>query len=67
MIETKEKTALNPTVGAVEGQSILCTGLSIAETTQNFNENFSTECMVDIFVLILVVFVKFFVLSLSMV
>ena len=44
MIETKEKTALNPTVGAVEGQSILCTGLSIAETTQNFNDNFSTEC-----------------------
>lgn len=43
MIETKEKTVLNPTVGAVEGQSIPCTSLSIAESTQNFNDKFSME------------------------
>lgn len=43
MIETKEKTVLNPTVGAVEGQSIPYTSLSIAESTQNFNDKFSME------------------------
>lgn len=43
MIGTKEKTVLNPAVGAVGGQSIPCTNLSIAERTQNFNDNFSME------------------------
>lgn len=43
MIETKEKTVLNPAVGAVGGQSIPCANLSIAEHTQNFNDNFSME------------------------
>ena len=43
MIETKEKTALNPAVGATGGQSIPCNELSIAEYSQNCNDNFSME------------------------
>ena len=43
MIETKEETALNPAVGATGGQSIPCNELSIAEYSQNCNDNFSME------------------------
>ena len=43
MEDKKEKTALNPTVGAVGGQPILHTNTSIAEQTQDCNDKFSEE------------------------
>lgn len=43
MIETKEKTVLKPAVGAARGQSIPCMDSSIADHTQNCNDNFSME------------------------
>lgn len=43
MVDGKEKTALNPTVGAGGGQPILCTDTSITDQAQDCNEKFSEE------------------------
>ena len=43
MVDEKEKTALNPSVGAGGGQPILCTNTSIADQTQDCNGKYSEE------------------------
>ena len=45
MADEKEKTALNPSVGAGGGQPILCIDTSITDQPQNCNDNFSEENM----------------------
>ena len=43
MADEKEKTVLNPSVGADGGQPILCTDTSITDHPQDCNDEFSPE------------------------
>ena len=45
MAEEKEKTVLNPTVGAAGGQPILSTNISIADQARDFNDEFPEESL----------------------